>query len=244
MPDVGWFGNGALIYSHTDGRPLIVAHAAVYAFDIATGTETKLFEGYGRQVTYRPAASPDGRRVAFVADPGEPVFTPNRRELAMFDVTTHAVKVLTENAAVGAPRWSADGQTLYFTDGMSTQRQLKALLADGRIVVLNTELGQTIGLSESDDGKWAAWTVEKPFNELVIHVGPPSLTGPLNATQTIQAQAPSFGPELGTTTGLTWASPDGTVVDGLLTVPPGFDPHKKYPLIVQVHGGPGRRLSR
>jgi len=237
VPDVGWLGNGALLYSHTDGRALSVAHAAVYTFDIATGVEAKLFGGYGRQVTYHPAASPDGQRIAFIADPGEPVFTPGRRELAVFDLRTRAVRVVTDNAATGAPRWSVDGQTLYFMDGMSTQRRLKALLADGRVVVLDSELGQTIGISESDDGKLAAWTVEKPFNELVIHIGPRSLSA-LHPAQTIQAQPVSFGPDLGTTSGLTWTSTDGTAVDGLLTVPPGFDPSKKYPLIVQVHGGP------
>ncbi|MEI9996715.1 MAG: prolyl oligopeptidase family serine peptidase [Rhizomicrobium sp.] len=238
VPDVEWLGNGALVYSRTDGRPVFTAHAAVYAFDIQSGREEKLFDGFGRQVTYRPAASPDGGRIAFIADPGEPVFTPGRRELAVFDVRTHAVKVLTENAAIQSPRWSDDGRTLYFTDGMSTQRQLKAVLADGRIVVLSTELGQTLGLSQSDDGRWAAWTVHKPFEAFVIHVAPGTLPAPLQATRTLDVQPASFGPEFGTTTALTWKSPDGTVIDGLLTVPPGYDRHRTYPLVVQVHGGP------
>ncbi len=256
VTNVGWLGNGALLYSHTDGRSVFTAHAAVYSFDIQNGTETKLFDGYGRQSTYRPVGSPDGQRIAFIADPGEPVFTPSRRELAVFDVATHSVKVLTENAAVNGLRWSIDGRTFYFTDGMSTERQLKALLSDGRIVVLDSELGQTQGVSESDDGKWAAWLVHKPFEAFVIHIAPRALPAPFHASRSIAMQQASFGPEFGTTTRMTWKSSDGTVIDGLLTVPPGFDPHRKYPLIVQVHGGPlggiemtdygwpGRRLFR
>ncbi len=238
VTNVGWLGNYALVYSHGDGRSVFTAHAAVYTFDIKSGTETKLFDGYGRQSTYRPVGSPDGRRIAFIADPGEPVYTPSRRELALFDVATHSVKVLTQNAAVRGLRWSVDGQTFYFTDGMSSQRELKALLPDGRIVVLNSELGQPEGISESDDGKWAAWLVQKPFDGYVIRVALRALPAAFKVSRSIAMQAASFGPEFGTTSRLTWKSPDGTAVDGLLTVPPGFNPHRKYPLIVQVHGGP------
>ncbi|HEY0301905.1 MAG TPA: alpha/beta fold hydrolase [Rhizomicrobium sp.] len=238
VTNVGWLGNDALVYSHTDGRSVFTAHAAVYSFDIRNGTETKLFDGYGRQSTYRPVGSPDGRRIAFIADPGEPVYTPSRRELAVFDVATRTVKVLTQNAAVRGLRWSVDGGTFYFTDGMSTQRELKALLPDGRIVVLGSDLGQTQGISESDDGKWAAWLVHKPFEAFVIQVARRDPAAPFRVGRSIEMQPASFGPEFGTTMRMTWKSPDGTAIDGLLTVPPGFNPHRKYPLIVQVHGGP------
>ncbi len=145
---------------------------------------------------------------------------------------------MTEGAAAHILRWSVDGRTLFFTDGLSTRRQLKALLGDGRIVTANEELGQTEGVSESGDGKWAAWIVHKPFEAYVIHVAPRDLASPLRAARTIDVQLASFGSEFGVTTGITWKSPDGTAVDGILTVPPGFRRHAKYPLIVQVHGGP------
>jgi dipeptidyl aminopeptidase/acylaminoacyl peptidase len=236
VSDANWLGNDALIYSHTDGRSVFTAHAGVYMFDLKAGTESKLFDGYGRQQTYHPLASPDGKTIAFVADPGEPVFTPSRRELALFDTTTHAIKVLTENAAVHLMRWSDDSRTLYFTDGFSTQRRLKALQPDGRIVTLNAETGQTEGTAESGDGKLLAWMVEKPFEAYVIHVA--HLPGPLHAVRNIAMQPPAFGAEHGTTTAITWKSPDGTAIDGLLTVPPGFRRGGKYPLVVQIHGGP------
>jgi len=36
-----------------------------------------------------------------------------------------------------------------------------------------------------------------------------------------------------------WQSSDGTAVEGVLTKPVDFDPQKKYPLLVAIHGGPG-----
>ena len=37
---------------------------------------------------------------------------------------------------------------------------------------------------------------------------------------------------------LHWKSKDGTTVEGVLLKPRNFDPHKKYPLLVVIHGGP------
>ena len=35
-----------------------------------------------------------------------------------------------------------------------------------------------------------------------------------------------------------WKSKDGTAIEGVLVKPPDFDPAKKYPLLVVIHGGP------
>lgn len=37
---------------------------------------------------------------------------------------------------------------------------------------------------------------------------------------------------------MTWKSTDGTEITGWVVRPPDFDPEKKYPLILQIHGGP------
>jgi dipeptidyl aminopeptidase/acylaminoacyl peptidase len=43
---------------------------------------------------------------------------------------------------------------------------------------------------------------------------------------------------LGAMREVTWTGPGGFAEDGILTTPPDFDPSKKYPLAVDVHGGP------
>ncbi|HEY5257873.1 MAG TPA: S9 family peptidase [Candidatus Baltobacteraceae bacterium] len=35
-----------------------------------------------------------------------------------------------------------------------------------------------------------------------------------------------------------WTGPDGFAEDGVLTYPPSFDPHERYPLVLEIHGGP------
>lgn len=37
---------------------------------------------------------------------------------------------------------------------------------------------------------------------------------------------------------MSWTSPDGTTVDGILELPPGYQPGTKLPAIIELHGGP------
>lgn len=46
------------------------------------------------------------------------------------------------------------------------------------------------------------------------------------------------GWELGEVRTIRWESTDGTEIEGVLRLPPGFDPGRKYPLAFVVHGGP------
>ncbi len=44
--------------------------------------------------------------------------------------------------------------------------------------------------------------------------------------------------DLGRVETLEWRGPDGFRENGVLTLPPGFDPHRRYPLVLLIHGGP------
>ncbi|MBS0488129.1 MAG: S9 family peptidase [Proteobacteria bacterium] len=44
--------------------------------------------------------------------------------------------------------------------------------------------------------------------------------------------------DLGRSESITWQTDGGFTADGVLTFPPGFDKSKKYPLVLQIHGGP------
>ena len=46
------------------------------------------------------------------------------------------------------------------------------------------------------------------------------------------------GWDLGEVRTISWTSRDGTLVEGVLRLPPGFDPTRRYPLAFVVHGGP------
>lgn len=44
--------------------------------------------------------------------------------------------------------------------------------------------------------------------------------------------------KLGKVEGMTWKSDDGLPLSGVVTYPPDFDPAKKYPVLLVIHGGP------
>ena len=43
---------------------------------------------------------------------------------------------------------------------------------------------------------------------------------------------------------VSWKSQDGATIEGVLHKPADFDPSRKYPLLIVIHGGPDRRLAR
>ncbi|MGH9327639.1 MAG: S9 family peptidase [Terriglobia bacterium] len=49
---------------------------------------------------------------------------------------------------------------------------------------------------------------------------------------------------LGKTEFLTVKAPDGATLEARLVKPPHFDPHRKYPLVVDIYGGPGFQIVR
>ncbi|MFX0152502.1 MAG: alpha/beta hydrolase family protein, partial [Candidatus Hodarchaeota archaeon] len=44
--------------------------------------------------------------------------------------------------------------------------------------------------------------------------------------------------DLGTVESIKWTSKDGTEIEGILRKPKNFDPARKYPLLINIHGGP------
>jgi dipeptidyl aminopeptidase/acylaminoacyl peptidase len=49
--------------------------------------------------------------------------------------------------------------------------------------------------------------------------------------------------QLGRTREIWYRSHDGTRVQGWLTLPPGFNPERRYPAILQIHGGPAAQYA-
>lgn len=63
-------------------------------------------------------------------------------------------------------------------------------------------------------------------------------TSPFAPRKLTDLNAQLAGFTLGSEEVVSWKSHDGTVVEGVLNKPAGYDPNKKYPLLVYIHGGP------
>ncbi|HYA97622.1 MAG TPA: S9 family peptidase [Methylomirabilota bacterium] len=186
-----------------------------------------------------PAWSPDGKRIAFIGglmsdEPsvGGDIFTIPAAGGEAANLTP-GIK-----ASASWLSWTPGGKVLFgeFVEGDSAIATLDP--ADGRVTQLFRDAGQVtagawgVNLSVSRDAKSAA-VVRSSFN------APPEIwAGPIGAWKQITHRNVELKPVLGKAKSIHWNN-EGFDVQGWLIYPRNFDPAKKYPLIVHVHGGPG-----
>ena len=193
-----------------------------------------------------PAFSPDGRFIAFLTTPnateplpdGTQVGALANARIGLYDVGARRVDVLSDpsfDLIPGAPRWTPDGKRLLFTVGERVYREAYAYdleserfqrLTTGRLV----ELGPT-----SKDGSLVAFTLQSSTEPEDVYVAGPDFASPRKLTTT-NPQTARFA--IGATDVVTWKSSDGLDVEGLLLKPVGYEPGRRYPLLVVAHGGP------
>jgi dipeptidyl aminopeptidase/acylaminoacyl peptidase len=230
-----------------DGRHLVFAHqadprinTARLSGDIsvvpAEGGATRLLVG-GEGVHESPLVSPDGRRVAFVSTGERP------EQVGLGDVYvvpfeggTPRKLAETHDRSPSLRAWSADGGELYLDEWVRTGRHVLALPADGAPWRQLTPTGGVhSNVSFSADGRRLAFTHEAPETPPDVHV---SEVDRFAARKVSDLHAHVEAPPMARTEVLTWRASDGLEVEGLLTYPAEVRPGRRYPLILQVHGGP------
>jgi len=211
--------------------------AELYTLDAATGLMKSIYKP-PLQIA-NPAWSPDGQRVAFIGglmsdEPsvGGDIFT--------IPVTGGEATNITPEMKASASwlAWTPDAKIIFgeYFEGDSGLATINP--ADGTKTELFRDAGQiTAGawganLSLSRDAKISA-AIRSSFS------APPEVwAGPTANWKQITQRNKSIKPGWGEAKSIHWKN-GGFDVQGWLLYPRDFDPSKKYPMIVQVHGGPG-----
>lgn len=189
-----------------------------------------------------PKWSPDGDWVLFTDFGGdlESVYYLNR-DLARVRASGGATEVLTagfDESPAGAV-WTDKG--IFFNASQGTRRVLFRLDLESKETV-ELELGFPMvgGFGLSADERTMAFTAEGPdqLEEVyVVRFGPEGGLASTGLRMTHMTDQVADWP-LGTREVIQWRSEDGTAVEGVLFKPGDFDPAGRYPLLVQIHGGP------
>ena len=191
-----------------------------------------------------PAVSPDGRRIAFVGyEDRTRTYQVSRLQVMNLDGSGSRVVTGDLDRSVASPVWAADGSGLYFQYDDEGNSKVAFATLDGDMEVLAEDLGGTSygrpygggSFSVADDGSVALNQTRPDMpGELAVSVegGSPrritSLNDDLLANRT-----------LGEVEEIWWESSfDGRPVQGWIVKPPDFDPGRRYPLILEIHGGP------
>jgi len=206
----------------------------VWVIDAAGGPLTKISDHPTADTS--PRWSPDGRTIAFLSAlerRGHPkIWLASSTGGAR---STQAVDGL--DVIPTALTWSADGHALFFDAGVKGTTQLfRADLVTRRAVML-TAGDRTVHLFDLNDrtGR-VAYAVNDPMHLDDLFVADASAKNERQLTHLNEALWKQL--RLVPVERVPYKGADGWDVDGFLMRPIDFDPVKKYPMILTIHGGP------
>src|ERR1700687_536555 len=205
------------------------------------------------------ALSPDGRRMAFHGSVTQPVRSYSQPDLWVMDLAPNAQprnltasydfdmgsSVFGDNAAPrggnGATlHWSPDGRSLFDTVAKQGRTPLVRVDAQTGTVTEITRGDQAVlDFSITPDARTVVALVSTPvaigdlFTVLIEGNQNGAQTRITDANKTLWSQLNPTAPDE-----INYKSFDGIPIQGWIQKPPDFDPKKKYPLILDIHGGP------
>jgi len=188
-----------------------------------------------------PVWSPDGQQISFIeglmSDEGL-----TGGDIHLISSSGGEAKNITKDMKASAAwlDWQPDGKILFseFVGGKSAIATLDP--GNGKIEQRWSSEGQltcsnalSFLLSASADGKTIAGAFQSFANppEVVVLSGTPATTIP------VTSRNKGLAPAWGEAKNITWKN-DGYEIQGWLLYPRDFDPAKKYPMVVHIHGGP------
>ena len=206
----------------------------VYAVDVANGAIRQLTHRKGPDTN--PVASPDGKLIAYTGYDST-------------DATWQDAAIYVMNADGSSPRpltasfdrspagmfWAADGSGVYFNAENEGGRHFYFVTLAGKVQPITTG-SEFLGIT-SVQGGMAVGTRSTPTEPGdIVRL---SLKGPLATTRLTDVNGDVLaGKTLGTQEEFWYTSVDGFKIQGWIVKPPNFDPKKKYPLMLEIHGGP------
>ena len=139
---------------------------------------------------------------------------------------------------MNAFRFAPDGKRLYFTADVKGRTPLHALDLATREDLGRLDVGLVDAFEVSPDGAWAVVARRQMHRPTELHRVALSGRRRPRAPLTSQNQALLEEVDFRPMEEVFVDSPSGKKIQVLLVKPHGFDPAKKYPAIVNVHGGP------
>ena len=212
----------------------------IYEVNLASGDIRQLTHHPGPDAAPRP--SPDGKLIAFTSHDST---DDTSRETSLFVINADgsARRELTKGLDRSPLnlQWAEDGSGVYFNvQDKGNQDLYFAPVAGGYSAITTAATAgkmHVLNVTDVDRTGRAVATFTSPTkspNVVTFTVREPAKITTL--TQVNDEQLANK--KLGATEEIWYASKDGKKVQGWIIKPPDFDPSKKYPLILTIHGGP------
>ena len=250
---LSWHPNGQKIYFSGNRKPdweYDYRNTEIYELYLDTQKTKPLTDRNGPD--YNPQISPDGRLIAYLGYDDKVQAYQNRQIWLMLpDGTQKQLLSDAIDASISQMIWDANSKGLYVSYDQKGDTKIAYLKIDGRLKQLAEQLGGTsIGrpygggsFSVSKKGS-IAYTYTQPSFPAELAV-----VSQGQRQQLTQLNQMLLGKKtLGRVETINYNSSfDGRDIQGWLVYPPNYSANKKYPLLVENHGGPisnyGNRFS-
>jgi dipeptidyl aminopeptidase/acylaminoacyl peptidase len=223
-----------------DDWELVSGEADIYAIDIASKTLTQITREPGAE--RNPQVSPNGRMLTFTHQVRRPLaFTPDKIAVSKLDGSDLQIISGDLDGDASGLIWSKDSQSIFYLYDERGERKIgKASLKGELRKVVSGLGGTTIGRPYLSGGFHVASNTiaftrgrsDRPADLAIMKKGKTRVITSLNEDVLPFRQ-------LGKVQELVYTSShDAQEIQGWYITPPNFDPNKKYPLILEIHGGP------
>ena len=181
--------------------------------------------------------SPDSKEILYSTNESDTIsnFYKNSK-LFVITLTTKATRQLAKDLDedLGGFAWRANG--IYSAVWNKTKRPIYRIdsKTGNHSVFLNTP-EQIFGLSFSKSGNRLAFTGRNGDQLTEVFVTATTSPKPEKITD-MTGQTSNW--KVAQSEMVSWKSKDGAIIEGVLHKPKNYDPSKKYPLMVVIHGGP------
>jgi dipeptidyl aminopeptidase/acylaminoacyl peptidase len=249
----GDFNHGAFAWS-SDGKSVYVSvnrspnaeyeleGGDIYAYSVDDGSVKQLTDRKGPDTD--PVPGPGGKKIAYIGHDWKfQSYTVNHLYLMDTDGKNSKNITASLDRDVRAPHWSWDGKVVYFLVDDHGNSQLYSYDAEaGGAPKAVTSGVQQLGVGGGDafslaNNQMIATVRSTPSEPGDVVMLPGYRQGALvkltAANESLMSQY-----QLGSVEEMTFDSFDGKNIQGWIIKPPNFDPSKKYPFILDIHGGP------
>ncbi len=236
--DFAWSPDGREIAFSHRRDPLINSSATsdISVMEIGAGAIRPLVRGpgYDGGVVW----SPDGKSIVFQSAGGDTIsnFYRNGQLLRIAAGGGEAMRLAAGfDEEIGGLEWTPAGLFGIAWQGAAARRLVRIDPASGAVQIVPGGPEIISGATFSADGRSAAFTGQTPATLAEIYRSPVNRLRPVALTRMTEQIR---GWPVGTAELVQWQSTDGATIEGVLHKPADFDPARKYPLFVVIHGGP------
>ena len=236
-----------------DGKSVIVStnldpdweyqplESELYRIDVASGEAKRLTDRRGPDQA--PALSPDGKLVAYIGFTDKKLGYQNS-ELSVLDLASGKSRVLTADFDFGvdSPAWDGNRGIYFHYDQRGEDKIGWVAVGGGKVETVAADFGGT-GIGRPYGGgsmsgaaghvAYTRGTITRPADVAVVAHGAKSRVLTHLADSLLDARTLGRVEDVEVK-----SSADQRAIQGWIVYPPDFDAKKKYPLLLEIHGGP------